>query len=90
MRDKEEIRKLYNLLQEDLSKEIFETDRYKEILGRCETSEEIMRNSLTKEEYSLYEDIINIYAELTDFENEESFIKGFSVANRFRDESIEK
>lgn len=61
-----------------------------EILGRCETSEEIMRNSLTQEEYSLYEDIMNIYAELTDFENEEFFIKGFSVANRFRDESIEK
>ena len=47
-----------------------------------------MKNSLTKEEYSLYEDIMNIYAELTDFENEESFIKGFSVANRFRDESL--
>lgn len=61
-----------------------------DILGRCETSEEIMRNSLTQEEYSLYEDIMNIYAELTDFENEEFFIKGFSVANRFRDESIEK
>lgn len=90
MRDKEEIRKLYNLLQEDLSKEIFETDRYKEILGRCETSEEIMRNSLTKEEYSLYEDVMNIYSELMDFETEEGFVKGFSIANKLRDESLER
>lgn len=44
MRDKEEIRKLYNLLQEDLSKEIFETDRYIEILGKCDISDEILKN----------------------------------------------
>ena len=90
MRDKEEIRKLYNLLQEELSKEIFETDRYKEILGRCEISEEIMRNSLTKEEYSLYEDVINTYSELMDFETEEGFVKGFSIANKLRNESLSR
>lgn len=90
MRDKEEIRKLYNLLQEELSKEIFETDRYKEILGRCDISEEIMRNSLTKDEYSVFEDFMDIYSELVDFEIEEGFIKGFSIANKFRDESLNR
>lgn len=90
MRDKEEIRKLYNLLQEDLSKEIFETDKYKEILGRCDIADEILKNSLTREEYSLYEDIMNVYAELMDFETEEGFVKGFSIANKLRDESLER
>lgn len=88
--DKQTIRKLYNLLQKKLNDEITSTDKYKEIAGRCDIADEILKNSLTKEEYSLYEDVMNIYAELMDFENEESFIKGFSVANRFRDESIEK
>lgn len=52
--------------------------------------DEILKNSLTKEEYSLYEDIMNIYSELMDFETEEGFMKGFSIANKLRDESLER
>ena len=88
--DKQTIRELYNLIQKKLSEEISSTDRYKEISGRCDIADEILKNSLTKEEYSLYEDIMNIYSELMDFETEEGFVKGFSMANELRDESIVK
>ena len=33
---------------------------------------------------------MNIYSELMDFETEEGFVKGFSMANELRDESIVK
>lgn len=88
--DKQTIRELYNLLQKNLNEEIISTDKYKEISGRCDIADEILKNSLTKEEYSLYEDIMNIYSELMDFETEEGFVKGFSMANELRDESIER
>ena len=88
--DKQTIRELYNLLQKNLNEEIISTDKYKEISGRCDIADEILKNSLTKEEYSLYEDVMNIYSELMDFETEEGFVKGFSMANELRDESIVK
>ena len=88
--DKQTIRELYNLLQKKLNEEIISTDKYKEISGRCDIADEILKNSLTAEEYSLYEDVMNIYAELMDFETEEGFAKGFSMANKLRDESLER
>ena len=88
--DKQTIRKLYNLLQKKLNDEITSTDKYKEIAGRCDIADEILKNSLTKEEYFLYEDIMNIYSELMDLETEEGFATGFSIANKFRDESLER
>ena len=88
--DKQTIRELYNILQKKLNEEITSTDKYKEIAGRCDIADEILKNSLTKEEYSLYEDVMNIYSELMDFETEEGFVKGFSIANKLRDESLER
>ena len=88
--DKQTIRKLYNLLQKKLNDELISTDKYKEISGRCDIADEILKNSLTREEYSLYEDVMNIYSELMDFETEEGFVKGFSIAKNFRDETSER
>lgn len=88
--DKKEINKLYDMIQFKLSDEIIKDDKYKEIQGRCSIANEILQNSLTKDEFSLYEDVMDIYAELMDFETEQGFIKGFSMANKLRDESLEK
>ena len=88
--DKQTIKELYNLLQKKLNEELINTDKYKEISGRYDIADEILKNSLTKEEYSLYEDVMNIYSELMDFETEEGFVKGFSIANKLRDESLER
>lgn len=88
--DKQTIRELYNILQKKLNDELISTDKYKEISGRCDIADEILKNSLIKEEYSLYEDVMNIYSELMDFETEEGFVKGFSIANKLRDESLER
>lgn len=88
--DKQTIRELYNLLQKKLNEELINTDKYKEISGRCDIADEILKNSLTKEEYSLYEDVMNIYSELMDLETEEGFVEGFSIANKLRDESLER
>lgn len=88
--DKKEINKLYDMIQFKLSDEIIKDDKYKEIQGRYSIANEILQNSLTKDEFSLYEDVMDIYAELMDFETEQGFIKGFSMANKLRDESLEK
>ena len=88
--DKQTIRELYNFLQKKLNEEIISTDKYKEISGRCDIADEILKNSLTREEYSLYEDVMNIYSELMDLETEEGFVEGFSIANKLRDESLER
>ncbi len=88
--DKQTIRELYNILQKKLNEELINTDKYKEISGRCDIADEILKNSLTREEYSLYEDVMNIYSELMDLETEEGFVEGFSIANKLRDESLER
>lgn len=88
--DKKEINKLYDMIQLKLSDEILKEDKYKEIQGRCSIANEILQNSLTQDEFSLYEDAMDIYAELMDFETEQGFIKGFTMANKLRDESLER
>lgn len=86
--DKKSIRELYNLMQSKFSDEIIKEEKYKEIQNRYDIASEILETSLTKDEFSLHEDVLDLYTELLEFEVEEGFVKGFSLSNQLRDDSI--
>ena len=88
MKDKREIRHLYNLMQEELSSIISKKYKYKEITEKCNESEELLRKSISKEDYKLFEDFVDNFVQLMDYQAGESFIAGFLKANKYRDESI--
>lgn len=77
-------------MQSKFSDEIIKEEKYKEIQNRYDIASEILETSLTKDEFSLHEDVLDLYTELLEFEVEEGFIKGFSLSNQLRDDSLER
>ena len=54
---------------------------------RCNEIEELIRNTIRKEDYELFESFVDVYSEILDLQTEEGFVKGFSLANKLRDDS---
>lgn len=88
MQDKKTIRDLYNYIQDELEENIVNNPKYKEISKRYDEKETLLKKLIGKDEFRLFEEFVDIYTELIEFEAEENFVKGFSLANRYRDESI--
>lgn len=88
MLDKKTIRDLYNYMQDELDEYIVNSPKYKEISKRYDEKETLLKKMIGKEEFAIFEDFVDIYTELIGLEAEENFVKGFSLANRYRDESM--
>ena len=87
-KDKETIGELYELLREEIDEIIADNSNYENVRKKCSESEEKLRNRITREEYRLVEKFLDDFSELTEIQTKESFITGFSIANKYRDESI--
>ena len=90
MKNKETIRQIYNLIQEDFNSEIVSKKEYKNVSKKSDDLLEELRKTITDKEYDILGDFIDSYTELAVIESEEYFVKGFSIANKLRDESIIK
>ncbi len=62
--------------------------KYKEISKRYDEKENLLKKLIGKDEFEIFEEFVDIYTELIGLEAEENFVKGFSLANSYRDESI--
>ena len=88
MKNKETIRQLYNLIQEDFNRKIVSKNEYKNVSKKSDDLLEELRKTITDKEYDILGDFIDSYIELAVIESEEYFVKGFSIANKLRDESL--
>lgn len=88
MSDKKSIRDLYNYLQSELEEEIVNNPKYKEITKRYDEKETLLKKSIKKDDFKIFEEFVDIYTELIVLEAEENFVRGFSLANKYRDESM--
>ena len=88
MQDKENIRNLYNYVQDELDEIIVNSPKYKEIFKRYNEKEDLLKKLIGKDKFTIFEDFVDIYTELIGLEAEENFVKGFSLANKYRDESM--
>ena len=88
MKNKETIRQLYNLIQEDFNRKIVSKNEYKNVSKKSDDLLEELRKTITDKEYDILGDFIDSYTELAVIESEEYFVKGFSIANKLRDESL--
>ena len=90
MKNKKSIRELYCLIQEDFTREIIKTDKYKNASEKSYDLYNKVKNTMTDEEYDLFGDFVDSYTDQMVIEIEEYFVKGFSMANKFRDDSLTK
>ena len=88
MQDKKTIRDLYNYVRDELDEIIVNNPKYKEISKRYDEKENLLKKLIGKDEFEIFEEFVDIYTELIGLEAEENFVKGFSLANSYRDESI--
>lgn len=88
MQDKKTIRDLYNYVRDELDEIIVNNPKYKEISKRYNEKENLLKKLIGKDEFEIFEEFVDIYTELIGLEAEENFVKGFSLANSYRDESM--
>ncbi len=75
-------------MQDELDEIIVNNPNYKEISKRYNEKETLLKKLIGKDEFKIFEDLVDIYTELIGLEAEKSFVKVFSLANKYRDESI--
>lgn len=82
------IRKMFLSAEEDFYDDIMKKSAYKEINSRKNKAEEVLINSINNEQFHLLDEVLSLNNEMASFYVEESYIKGFTDANKLRDESL--
>lgn len=80
MVDKKSVRELYDMIEESFNFELVKNEKYKEVVNRRSNKEDVVRNSVSGEDFSLIQEYIELENEASAIEMEEAFIKGFSTA----------
>ena len=90
MEEKETIKRIFDMIQEELSDDIVRNEEYKKLNSKFSEIENDLRTIIGFENYKKVEELLNIYLLMSNLESEMSFTKGFSMANKLRDESLIK
>lgn len=83
-----EISKIYENVIEENDRELIDSLEYQTIRHKIDRNEDKLRELIGKEKFKKYEDFMEDYCELSELCNEFYFIKGFSKANKLRDEAL--
>ena len=83
-----EISKIYENVIVENDKELIDSLEYQTLRHKIDKNEDILKELIGKEKFKKYEDFMEDYCELSELCNEYYFIKGFSKANKLRDEAL--
>lgn len=85
---KESIEDLYDVMQEKIQLETSKDEKVSKLYDELGKLDELLKNSIRKEEYKIFDEYISLDAELIDEERKSGFIYGFKLANRYMIESL--
>lgn len=88
MVDKKSVRELFKALEEQFNFDLVELDKYKEVISRRKQQSEIIENELSKQDFDLVKEYLEIENEVSAIEMEEAFVKGFSTAYQLLIDSL--
>ena len=88
--EQKEIRKLYNVLTDDIDKRIMKSSKYKKQREIASNRENKLRDFIGKDGFKLQEEFMDEYIWLNKITEEEIFVYAFSLSNKLRDESLSK
>lgn len=83
-----EISKIYENTIVENDKDLIDSLEYQTIRHKIDKNEDKLRELIGKEKFRQYEEFMEDYCELSELCNEFYFIKGFSKANKLRDEAL--
>jgi len=88
MVDKKSVRELFKAIEEQFNFDLVELDRYKEVVNRRRDKSNLIENSVSKQDFDLIQEYLEIENEATSIEMEEAFVKGFSTAYQLLIDSL--
>lgn len=88
MVDKKSVRELFKAIEEQFNFDLVELDRYKEVVNRRRDKSNLIENSVSKQDFDLIQEYLEIENEATSIEMEEAFAKGFSTAYQLLIDSL--
>lgn len=83
-----EISKIYENVIVENDRELIDSLEYQTLRHKIDRNEEKLRELIGKEKFRKYEEFMEDHCELSELCNEFYFIKGFSKANKLRDEAL--
>lgn len=83
-----EISKIYESVIIENDRDLIDSLEYQTLRHKIDRNEDKLRELIGKEKFKKYEDFMEDYCELSELCNEFYFIKGFSKANKLRDEAL--
>ena len=88
MVDKKSVRELSKAIEEQFNFDLVELDRYKEVVNRRRNKSDLIENSVSKQDFDLIQEYLEIENEASSIEMEEAFVKGFSTAYQLLIDSL--
>ena len=85
-----EISKIYENVIVENDRELIDSLEYQTLRHKIDRNEDKLRELIGKEKFRKYEEFMEDHCELSELCNEFYFIKGFSKANKLRDEALMK
>ena len=89
MVDKKSVRELFKAIEEQFNIELVEVDKYKEVASRRRNKADLIGNSVSKQDFELIQEYLEIENEASSIEMEEAFVKGFSTAYQLLIDSLQ-
>ena len=84
------IEEMYDAMQEKIVLKIDENDEINNLWCELDKLDELLKNSIEKENYELFDKYLSKEAELIDLERRQAFAYGFRLANKLMIESLKE
>ena len=82
------IDKIYDSMQETIVNDICKDDDLTNLWNELNELDELLKNTLAKEDYSLFDDYLSKEAKLIDLERKKAFGYGYNLSNKLMIDSL--
>ncbi len=88
MMNRNKIEDLYDNMQDKIVWDICKDSRLDNIWAEINEIDELLKNTLSKEDYDIFDDYLSKEAKLIDLERKKAFAYGYNLSNKLMIESM--
>ena len=86
--NRSKIEDLYDNMQDKIVRDICKDSRLDNIWAEINEIDELLKNTLSKEDYEIFDDYLSKEAKLIDLERKKTFAYGYNLSNKLMIESM--
>ena len=88
MMNRSKIEDLYDNMQDKIVRDICKDSRLDNIWAEINKIDELLKNTLSKEDYDIFDDYLSKEAKFIDLERKKAFAYGYNLSNKLMIESM--